>query len=162
MNLKSLLSLVLALSLTTATGCDQEQQNPAGTQASGASATPPEVTQHDSLHDLMEELADSFKFLHRHTEEGEANALLEQSATIRALAAQAKAMTPEQVEEADEAEREQLTQAFQKHLGEIGPALDAYDAAIQAEDRAAAAAAVEQLNEAKEHGHEALGVGDDH
>lgn len=165
MKFQSLMLLILTLSLFTAAGCEQEPQTPAGTQTTsgaGTTASLPDVPKFDTLHDLMEELADHFKFLRRHTESGQADELLEYSATIRALVAQAKTMTPEQVEDAQDAEKQKLSDAFQKHLGETTPALDAFDAAIKADDRAAAAKAVEQLHEAEEHGHEALGVKDDH
>ena len=164
MKFQPLILLALSATLISVTGCDQEPKAPSDAQTPSETqitVAAPEVPEFESVHDLMEELVDSFKFLLRHTESGEASELLEHSATIRALVAQAKTMTPEQVEDADEADKAQLSEAFQKHLSEVEPALDAYDVAIQADDRAAAAAAVEHLAEAKDQGHEALDVGDD-
>ena len=158
----------LILILFASLGCSQDPDTPADVAADAlqdtthAPAPLPEAPEFDSVHDLMEEVADSYKFLRRNTESGQADELLSHSATIRALIAQAKTMTPKQVKRAQGEEQTKLTQAFQTHLNAVPPLLDQYDAAIHASDRDAAAQTVKKLHDAEEEGHHALGVEDEH
>ena len=120
-----------------------------------------DVQQYTSLHDLMEEVDDLYKYLRRYGAEGDLDTLKSKSAQLRALVDQAKAMTPKQVTEAPAEKQQELADAYEKHLNSMIPALDAVDASLAANDREALAKAVRDLHETEEHGHEALGV-DDH
>ena len=158
MKYQSITVLALSLTLFIVTGCEKKSNTP---PAAGSGEVAVAAAEFDSLHDLMEELADNYKFLRRNTESGDTDELLQHAAAMRDLVAQAKTMTPEQVEDAADADKEALEASFHKHLDAMGPALDAYETAINADDRAAAEKAVNELHEAEEEGHEALGVKDD-
>ena len=121
-------------------------------QATAAAAMP------DSLHDLMEEVQDHFRFLRRQGESAEFTELQQQATRLRELLVHAKTMTPHQIEDAPAEQRDALAAAYQKHLNDTMPQLDRIDAAIEAEDREALASAVHDLHEVEEAGHEALDV----
>jgi hypothetical protein len=158
---------VLLLGGGPLTGCgDDSAEAISRGQASTAGVEPIaigdlEVQEHDSLHDLMEQAGDDYRFLRRHGDDATFSELARASLRLRALFLQALAMTPEQVEDAPTEQQAGLSAAYQRHLDATFPALDRVDAAIAAQDREALAEAVRALHETEEQGHDALGV-DDH
>ena len=152
------LSLLLAgLLLVFAVGCD-ESAGP-GESAVDAIALPAE---YDSLHDLMEDMERHYKYLKRNAADGEPAALLQRTAVLRELTKRALAMTPKQVTDAPEDQKDTVMQTYRDHLENIGPAIDDIENAIADNNRDALAQTLRQLHEVEEEGHEALGVEEDH
>ena len=149
--------LLASLLAVAAVGCDNASA-PAE-PAVDAIALPAE---YDSLHDLMEDMERHYKYLKRNAAEGEPAALLQRTAVLRELTKRALTMTPEQVTDAPEGEKEAVMQTYRDHMEKIGPAIDDIENAIAENNREALDQTLRQLHEVEEQGHEALDVEDDH
>ena len=160
MTLHRFVAPALAVCLLLTFGCEQEPATPDAAQ--GTQALAEEAAKHDSVHDVMEEVEKHYKYLRRQSESGESAELLARSAKIRTLTEHAKTLTPDQVQKLGEDQKQAMMQAYEQHLNKIGPILDTFDAAIAADDRAAATEAVGKLHDAEDAGHDALDVDEDH